>query len=155
MQAGEEIDDGLERGGINARGWLIEQEEIRTGHESASNQRALFLAAGELSEWPVFAIDHTGLAHAFARPVAFGAIDQPSWSPAAASTHQDDFRCRNQEGTVECITLWDVADHGARVGAGQARDRWKNSCDGLEERRFSGSVGSDEANERTARALKE
>jgi len=46
--------DRLGRGWIEARGWLIEQEDLRFLGERACERKPLLLAAGELARRPAF-----------------------------------------------------------------------------------------------------
>jgi hypothetical protein len=141
VEAGEEVQDGFSGGGVESRGWFIEEEELGLSDECSGDEDALFLSAGELAEGGFGEVVGVGTFEAAEGVLFFVLGEEAAWGCTGVGSHEGDFEAIEEEEGVEAFVLGDVADSGVGVvgvGEGDGALEWgEDTGESLEEGRFS------------------
>lgn len=151
IQAHEHFHNRPGRGGVDARSRLIEQKKIGFGSERTSNQDALSLSARKFSESLARETVRASLLQAVMHPLAFAVANAPRRTDSPADAHERNFERGKNVNGIELIALRHITKSGRRLKPDLPGQRRKNSCDGLEQRRFARAIRAEQPGERAAR----
>lgn len=152
-QFGEEFDNGLFGGGIDADEGFVHEIDVGVLGEGAGDEGALLLAAGEFADLALCEIGHAGLFEGGMGALAMGFSGSAEPAEAVVGTHQDDVENGDGEVPVDGLALRDVTDTSEHLVEGFVEDfdpaviRRNGAHDGFDEGGFPSTVGADESGE--------
>ena len=151
LQAGQDAQQGVAVGLVQAVEGLVEQDEPGAAGQAAGEQDPLLLASGELAEAAAGRVAEADGLQGPLRALALGA-SRPAQRPQGGDgAHDDDVEGGDGEGGVEVGDLRDVADAAGRcasgrpaVDAGGAPDDADHAEQRPQQRRLARAVGADQ-----------
>lgn len=141
----EEFENALRRGGVDAGGGFVENQDLRIGHQGAGDEGALFLAAGELREKLIRKFGRACEGEHAVGAFANFAAEAAAGAEFAAGAHHRHVVSGKKIEFVEGLFLRNVTDDARAFGVFDfAAQRRENAGNRFEQSGFASAVGTED-----------